>query len=93
MLTTPQWLLLASFFVPLLTVLAIVYTWRWYRGFHHERPPVSERLLRPAGESLRKELEKIDDQLNETLMWTVFGPAFITAFLMLTDAPAKTHFS
>jgi hypothetical protein len=61
MLMTLQWILLASLFIPMLTLLGIVWILRGIRSLAQERPPVSEKLLRPPGESLRRELEKIDD--------------------------------
>lgn len=73
-----------ALFVPMITLLAIMWIWRWLRGFQKERAPVSEKLLRPAGESLRRELEKLDEQLNDHLIWTFFGPGFVTAFLVVS---------
>lgn len=84
MFTAQQWIILMALFVPMLTLLGIVWVWRWVRGFHKERAPVSEKLLRPAGESLRRELEKLDEQLNDNLIWTFFGPGFVTAFLIVS---------
>lgn len=89
MFTSQQWILLMALFVPMLTLLAIMWTWRWMRGFQKERAPVSEKLLRPAGESLRRELEKLDEQLNDNLIWTFFGPGFVTAFLVVSKPMPK----
>jgi len=89
MFTSQQWILLMALFVPMLTLLAIVWVWRWVRGFQKERAPVSEKLLRPAGESLRRELEKLDEQLNDHLIWTFFGPGFVTAFLVVSKPVTK----
>ncbi len=78
-----------ALFVPMLTLLGIVWIWRWMRSFQKERAPVSEKLLRPAGESLRRELEKLDEQLNDNLIWTFFGPGFVTAFLVVSKPMPK----
>jgi hypothetical protein len=82
MLTSLNWVLLASLFVPLLTLLGIVWILRKIRLLQGGRPPVSEKLLRPPGESLRKELEKLDEQVNDIFIWTFFGPALFTAVLV-----------
>lgn len=91
MLTPQQWILLGALLAPMLALVAIVWTWRWACGFRKDRAPVSERLLRPAGESLRTELEKIDERLNETLMGTFFGPAYVTAFLLVSKPAVKPN--
>ena len=48
--------------------MGIVWMIRVSRSLQEERPPVSEKLLRPAGESVRRELEKMDDQVNDILI-------------------------
>jgi hypothetical protein len=57
MVTSQQRILLAALYRPMLALLGIVWSLSWVRGFNKERVPVSERLLRPAGEMLRLELE------------------------------------
>jgi hypothetical protein len=70
----------------MLTLAAVLWILRWFRSSKQERPPVSEKLLRPAGESLRREIEKMDEQLNDILIWTFFGPAFMTFMLLILNA-------
>ena len=89
MFTTLHWVLLASLFVPILTLLGIVWILRGIRSLQRERAPVSEKLLRPAGESLRRELEKLDEQVNDIFIWTFFGPALITAIIVILNAGVK----
>lgn len=89
MLTGPQWLLLALAFIPMLTLLGIVWILRGIRSLAQERPPVSERLLRPPGESLRRELEKIDEQVNDIVILTTFGPALFVAFFVIASGSVK----
>jgi hypothetical protein len=64
MLRTAHWILLASLLIPMLTLTAIL----WIRGrnlsFKSEHSPIADKLLRSPGESLRKEIEKIDEQIN-----------------------------
>ena len=52
-------------------------------------PPVADKLLRSPGDSLRRELEKMDEQVNDILVWTFFGPAFATMFFVVTTPSAK----
>jgi hypothetical protein len=89
MFTTPTLVLLAALFVPILTLMGIVWIMRGSRSLQEERPPVSEKLLRPAGESLRRELEKMDDQVNDIFIWTFFGPALITAMILIPNTDVK----
>src|SRR5258707_14297247 len=89
MLTTFHWLLLASIFIPMLTLFGVVWVLRGIRSLAQERPPVSEKLLRPPGESLRRELEKIDDQVNDILILTVFGPALFVAIFVIVSGGAE----
>jgi Nuclease-related domain len=85
MSTTFYWVLLGSIFVPMVTMLAVVWILRGTRSLRRERPPVSEKLLRPAGESLRREIEKMDEQLNDIFIWTFFGPSLITATVLISN--------
>ena len=90
MVTILHWILLATLFVPILTMLGIVRILREMRSSRGERPPVSEKLLRPAGESLRKELEKLDEQVNDIFIWTLFGPALFTAMFVILNPGASS---
>lgn len=89
MLTSLHWTLLATMFVPMLTVLGIVWVWRWLRSFRKEREPVSEKLLRPAGESARRELERIDERINDALLWIFCGPPIVAVFLLVPNPAVK----
>lgn len=89
MFTTLQWILLASIFVPVLTLLGLVLILRGIRSLKKERPPVSDKLLRPPGESLRREIEKLDDQVNDILVATLFGPAVVAVVLILQNNGLK----
>jgi hypothetical protein len=75
-----------SIFVPMFALLAVVWILRGLRSLRRERPPVSEKLLRPAGESLRREIEKMDEQLNDIFIGTFFGPALIAATVLTTNS-------
>jgi hypothetical protein len=85
MFTNLQWILLASIFIPALTLLGLMWILRRIRSLKQERSPVSDKLLRPPGESLRREIERLDDQVNDILVATLFGPAVLVAFLMASN--------
>jgi hypothetical protein len=85
MFTTFHWILLGPIIAPMVTLLAVVWILRGIRSLRQERPPVSEKLLRPAGESLRREIEKMDEQLNDIFIWTFFGPALMTSMLLVPN--------
>ena len=51
------------------------------RGRRRYWPPVTDRLLRSPGESLRKKIDTLDDKFLETLLWTLFfGPVCYLLF-------------
>ncbi|MEO8352663.1 MAG: nuclease-related domain-containing protein [Chthoniobacteraceae bacterium] len=86
MFTTQQSILLLDFLVPMASLVSVLWIWQWVRGFQKERAPVSEKLLRPAGESLRRKLEKLDDRVNDCLMWAFLGPGMVAA-MFVTGKP------
>jgi Nuclease-related domain len=89
MFTTFYWVLLGSIFVPMVTLLAVAWILRGLRSLRRERPPITDKLLRSPGESLRREIEKMDEHINDILIWTFFGPAVITAFLVAANPGVK----
>ena len=64
--------------VPALILLAAVSIERWRRKRRGERQPLSEKLLRPAGYSLQRKLEDLDDSFNG---W--FMGAFLASLLAI----------
>jgi hypothetical protein len=89
MLTTLQLVLLASLFIPMLTLMAIVRIWGAIRSIRRGHPPIADKLLRSPGESLRRELEKMDEEVNDIFVWTFFGPALATTVFVVTNSGAK----
>jgi hypothetical protein len=56
--------------IPVVVLLVAVSLERWRRKRKGERPPLSEKLLRPAGYSLQRKLEDLNDAFNSWLMGT-----------------------
>ena len=59
----------------------------YWRGWHHRRQklraPVAEKLLRGPGESLRKKLEELEDQISEKLAIAYVVPLMVTSVVLL----------
>ena len=53
-------------------------------------PPIANNLLRSPGESLRREIEKMDEQVNDIFVWTFFGPALVMTFFFVPTPGLKT---
>jgi hypothetical protein len=84
-LTTLHWVFLTSLFIPLLVLMGISWILGKTRSMRQERTPLAEKLLRSPGESLRRELEKMNEQVNDIFIWTFFGPALIASFLVISS--------
>jgi hypothetical protein len=54
--------------------------WAWRLNRRQERPPVSDKLLRAPGESLRRKIEKFDDKL----LFHLVGSALIPLLVMVS---------
>lgn len=63
-----QPLLLSAGCIPTLVLIAAVFIDRWQRKRRGERQPLSEKLLRPAGYSLQRKLEDLNDSFMVWLM-------------------------
>src|SRR5690606_4716069 len=50
-----------------LLLASLVFRWRWQC---RERAPVSDKLLRPPGERLRRQLDKLDERTDQLLLGT-----------------------
>jgi TIR domain/Nuclease-related domain len=60
-----------------------------YQAAHDISKPITDKLLRPPRESLRREIEKMDEQINDVFIWTFFGPAIATAFFIVATPSLK----
>jgi hypothetical protein len=70
-------------------MLGIVWILREMRSLRGERSPISQKMLRPAGESLRRELEILDEKVDDIFVWTFFGPFLGAALLFTLGAGGK----
>jgi hypothetical protein len=71
--------------LPTCVLAGAVWFWRWLEDTRGLRAPVSEKLLRPAGESARKKTVELDEKIETLLLW-VFGlpTALFTSYLITT---------
>ncbi|HEX4086931.1 MAG TPA: nuclease-related domain-containing protein [Chthoniobacteraceae bacterium] len=60
--------------VPIFVLLGMLFAWRWRLDLQKERIPISDKLLRPAGESLRRRIGELDDKLGEMLVFAFAAP-------------------
>lgn len=77
------WLILLLCLVPALGLMAVIFAWRWRLDRSGERLPFGEKLLRPAGESLRRRIEELDERLDGMIVLTMISP-FIVAVTLLS---------
>lgn len=63
--------------------------WVWRLNRRQERPPVSEKLLRSPGESLRRKIEVFDDRL----LFHLVGTALIPLLVMVSGLWIIDHLS
>lgn len=78
-------LVLLACCVPIFALVGVILCWRWRIDKRNERLPFADKLLRPAGESLRNELAKVDEKLNGTLILTLVSPFGIAVALLTID--------
>ena len=91
-MTDEFWILLAAWFVPCGFLIALDYGRAWWRLRKRLRVPVSEKLLRGPGESLRKQLEKIEDQLSDELTMAFVLPLAFGGFIQALQHSPKPPF-
>lgn len=60
-------ILLAVWLAPMLLLLGLAYFRKWTLARRRRRVPVSDKLLRAPGESLRKKLDELEDDLSSHL--------------------------
>ena len=59
------WILLGVWLASCVCLLGVAQWRSWRIACRKQRLPVAEKLLRGPGESLRRKLEKLEDQISE----------------------------
>ena len=68
-------------FAPTFLFMAIVGGWMWWRLRRKPRRPVTDKLLRAPGESLRRRLDKFDERyMNWGFLILLYGPVWFLLF-------------
>jgi hypothetical protein len=73
---------IAILLAPLFFVLGLLHVYRWYRKRKGFKSPLTGQLLRPPGESLRIEIEEINEALFEALFLVALVPSLISGVLL-----------
>jgi hypothetical protein len=68
---------------PLLIVALLLFFWRRRIDRSGERFPIAEKLLRPAGESLRLKIEVLDEKLMSALVNCILAPSMGAGILLI----------
>src|SRR5437762_948148 len=88
--TSSTAVLLASAVAPALGLVGCVKTWVWWRNRRPIRSPFAEKLLRPAGESLRLKGVELDEEINLHMICIFFVPPLFIAALLVQKADTIT---
>lgn len=83
---TAIWIILGSFLVPIVATLGMGHVLRWRREHFKkpERSPISEKLLRPAGESLRLRIDDLREKFSERVTFAMTFPGVVLASMLLS---------
>ena len=74
--------------IPVGVLLVVVCFERWRRKCRGERPPLTEKLLRPAGYSLQRKLEDLNDTFNTWFIGTFLFSLLAVGDIVSTPADA-----
>ena len=86
-MTRDVWIWLGLWLAACASFLGMLYLHVWRVGRRKQRMPVAEKLLRGPGESLRKKLFELEDQISEKLAYVVAYPLlYIGAILLQRSA-------
>lgn len=81
---TPQVVFLISIFaVPYAVLFGVLYLWVWNIKRKNERSPIADKLLRPAGESLRKKIEELNERLAAAIVVVLAQPIWFILVVTL----------
>ena len=83
---TTLWIIIVSFLVPICATIGMVQVLRWRRKHFKqpERSPISGKLLRPAGESLRLRIEDLTERFSDQFTFAMILPGAILAGMLLS---------
>jgi hypothetical protein len=74
--------------VPVSLLLAAVRVWRWFEDAKGLRSPVTDKLLRPPGESARRRIGTLDDKIMDTVICFLGFPAVILVCYLSSNGTA-----
>ncbi len=77
------WWVAGFFLTPALILAGILAVWRWRIARRGERVPVTEKLLRPAGESLRLRIDALGEKLSTSLFMCILAPTVGASVLLV----------
>lgn len=81
---SPKYLFLISIFaVPYAVLFGVLYLWMWNIKRKKERSPIADHLLRPPGESLRRKIETLDEDLFATTATVLVQPVWFLVIVFL----------
>jgi hypothetical protein len=92
-MTTP--ILLALCFAPSGALFMVHEIWRRKLDAQARRQPAPDKLLRPPGETARKKIEELDEQIHQRAVWFLSFPVLLLVYF-LADArgnPPQEHAS
>lgn len=92
-MNTNQWLLFGFSMYVATFLAAVIVVLRKRRRNRNERPPVEFKLLRAPGESLRRRISKLDEDLAFHLLGAIIVPAGIGLLVIWILAKATPHMS
>ena len=89
MFTTLHWVLLSMLFVPILTLLGMVWILRGIRSLQRSVHPIRKAPTTSGRKPAERAAEKLDQQVNDIFIWTFFQ-ALITA-IIVSERWCKAH--
>lgn len=77
------WWVIGLYLTPACAVMGYFAVWRWRLARRGERVPVTEKLLRPAGESLRLRIDALGEKLLTSVFNCILAPTIGASVLLL----------
>ena len=89
-MTVELWIFIGTWFLAIGALLGTAHLRNWRITKQKMRMPVAEKLLRGPGESLRKKLEELDEQLSQEMAVAFVLPLVYVGTILLQEH--KFHF-